>query len=192
MNFSRTHDAHRRLHLLHGPDLHRRSVRAQEQAIAQRLRFLTGDEKRVLRVARGMVRRKVQSLEIVKVGFNLRPFLNRVAQIAEDANHLVHRLDDGMFGADGTANAGEGDVETATLKFFPLQSLEVRVYSAYGLQSGGGLSGEEFDALLSLRYMPFHFSLDCIYSLPNFTFRIGRRDLEPEICNLGYYPVFPS
>ena len=86
-------------------------MRAQQQAVAQRLRFLSGDEQRVLRVARGMVRRKVQRLEIVVIGFNLRTFLDRVAQIAEDANDLVHRLDDGMFRADGTANAGKGDVE---------------------------------------------------------------------------------
>ena len=104
--------AHRRLHLLHGANLHRRSVGAQQQALALRLRFLTGDEQRVLGIARRMVRRKIQRLEVVVVGLDHRPFLNRVAEIAEDGDDLVHRLDHGMFGAERAANAGEGDVES--------------------------------------------------------------------------------
>ena len=87
-------------------------MRAQQQAVAQRLRFLPRDEQRILRIARRVVRRKIQRLEVVKVGLNLRAFLDRVAEIAEDANHLVHRLDDGMLRAGGTADTGEGDVET--------------------------------------------------------------------------------
>src|SRR5258708_28049687 len=59
-----------------------------------------------------MVRRKIQRFEVVVIGFNLRAFLDRIAEIAEDANDLVHRLDDGMLGADGTTNAGQGNVET--------------------------------------------------------------------------------
>jgi hypothetical protein len=73
--------------------------------------ILPGDEQRVLRVARGMVRRKIQRLEVVVIGFDLGTFFDRVAQIAEDGDDLVHRLDDGMLRADGTANAGKGDVE---------------------------------------------------------------------------------
>src|SRR5713226_1551225 len=111
VNFSRTHHAHRRLHLLHGANLHWRRVRAQQQAVAQWLRFLPGDEERVLRVARGMIRRKVQRFKVVIIRLNLRPFLDRVTQIAEDANDLVHRLEDGMFHADRTTNAGESDVK---------------------------------------------------------------------------------
>src|SRR5207245_2176309 len=87
-------------------------MRAQQQAVAQRLRFLPGDEECVLRIARWMIRRKVQRLEIVVIGFNFRTFLDRVAQIAEDANDLVHRLDDGMLHADGATNARKGNVET--------------------------------------------------------------------------------
>ena len=54
---------------------------------------------------------KFRRLEIVVVGLNLRTFFDRIAQVAEDADNLVHRLDDGMLRAEGTANAGEGDVE---------------------------------------------------------------------------------
>src|SRR5260370_9172090 len=58
-----------------------------------------------------MIRRKVQRLEVVIIGFNLRSFLDRVAKVSEHANDLVHGLDDRMFHADGTTNAGEGDIE---------------------------------------------------------------------------------
>ena len=50
------HDAHRRRLLLHRPHLHRRSVRAQQQPVAQRPALLVGDHQRVLRVARRMAR----------------------------------------------------------------------------------------------------------------------------------------
>ncbi len=51
-------------------------------------RFLLRDEERVLRVARRMVRRKIQRLEIVVVGLDLRTFFDRVAEIAEDARRF--------------------------------------------------------------------------------------------------------
>ena len=104
------HDANRRTHLLHRANLHRRGMRAQQQALALRLRLLSRDEERVLRVARGMVRREIQRLEIVVVGFDHRAFGDRVAQFLEYADDLVHRFDDGVFCANGTADAGEGDV----------------------------------------------------------------------------------
>ena len=59
-----------------------------KQTVAQRLRFLPGDEERILRVARGMIRREIQRLEIVVIGFNLRTFFDRVAEIAEDADRF--------------------------------------------------------------------------------------------------------
>jgi len=52
---------------------------------------------------RGMIRRKIQRLEVVIIGFNFRTFLDRVAQIAEAADDLVHRLDDGMLRTEGAA-----------------------------------------------------------------------------------------
>ena len=39
MHFPGNHDAQRRLHLLHGANLHRRRMRAQQQALALRLRL---------------------------------------------------------------------------------------------------------------------------------------------------------
>jgi hypothetical protein len=45
-------------------------MRAQQQALAQRLGLLAGDEQRILRVASGMVRRKIQRFEIVLIGLD--------------------------------------------------------------------------------------------------------------------------
>ena len=114
MHFSRTHHAHRRLHLLHGANLHRRRVRAQQQTITLRLRFLIGDEQCVLRIARRMVRGEIQGFEVVVVGLNLRAFFDGVSEIAEDSDDFVHRLDDRVLGADGAAGAGEGDVDVVS------------------------------------------------------------------------------
>ena len=65
----------------HRPDLHRRRVRAHQQPVAQRLSLLPGQHQRVLRVARGMVRREIQRLEVVEVALHLRPQRGRVAQM---------------------------------------------------------------------------------------------------------------
>src|SRR6266478_2615 len=40
--------------------------------------------------------------------------------------------------------------------------------------------------------MALHLGLGGIHSASDLPFRIGRRDLEPELCNLGHNPVFPS
>src|SRR5579864_6549289 len=60
VDFARNHNAQRRLHLFHGANLHGRSVRAKQLLLAARLRFLIGEEERVLTIARGMVWRKIQ------------------------------------------------------------------------------------------------------------------------------------
>ena len=46
--------------LLHGTNLHRRGMGAQQQTVAQRLTFLLRDHQRILRVARRVTRRKIQ------------------------------------------------------------------------------------------------------------------------------------
>ena len=73
--------------------------------------LLAGDEQRILSVARRMVRRKVERLEVVVVGLDLRPFAHGVAHRLEDGDDLVHHAQHGMFYADGALDAGEGDVE---------------------------------------------------------------------------------
>ena len=111
MHFPRTDHAQGRLHLFHGANLHRRSVRAQQQPLPQRLRFLIGDEQRILRIPRRMIGRKIQRLEVVIIRLNLRPFFHRVPKIAKHPDHLVHGLDDRMLRPERTANAGKGDVD---------------------------------------------------------------------------------
>src|SRR5258708_27443693 len=112
-----------------------------------------------------MVRREVQRLEVVIVGFNLRALLDRVTQIAEDANNLLHRLDDGMLRADGTANAGKGDVET------------------FGGEFAGGspalnASDRHLNRLLNL-------GLQFVDALPDVTLIRSRRGFQPQIIELG-------
>src|ERR1035438_9258168 len=111
MHLAGDHDAHRRRLLLHGANLHRRSVGAQQQTIARGLALLAGDEQRVLRIARGMVRREVERLEVVVVGLDLGAFADGVAHRFEYGDDLVHHAQHGMLNADGALNAGESDVE---------------------------------------------------------------------------------
>src|SRR5580704_11265695 len=58
-----------------------------------------------------MVRRKVQRLEVVVVGLDLRAFADGVAHGLEDRDDLVHHAQHRMLHADGTLNAGKGDIE---------------------------------------------------------------------------------
>ncbi len=75
-------------------------MRAQQEAVALLFLFLSGNEDGVLHVARRMVQRKVQRLEVVVVGFDLGPFGDRVAHRLEDADDLVGDKRDGMRGAE--------------------------------------------------------------------------------------------
>ena len=75
------------------------------------LRSWSGDEQRVLRVARRMVRRKVQRLEVVVVGLDLGAFADRVAHRLEDGDDLVLHAQHRMLDADRALNAGQRDVE---------------------------------------------------------------------------------
>ncbi len=169
MNFSWAHDAHRRLHLLHSADLHRRSMRAEQQPITLWLRFLPGDDERILRVARGMIRRKVQRLEIVVISLNLRTFLDRVPKIPEDAHNLVHRLDHGMFGAKRPANAGESNVDAFRGEF------------ARGRST--------LDASKCRLNRLFNLGFEFVDTLPNLAFIRPGRGLQPEFVQLGQNAV---
>ena len=106
-----TNHAHRRPQALHGANLHRRGVGAQQQAVALRSPLLSGDEQRVLRIARRMVGRKVQRLKIVVVAFDLRPFGNGITHGDEDRDDLIHRAQHRMPHAQLAMNAGQGYVD---------------------------------------------------------------------------------
>src|SRR6266566_1759247 len=111
MDFARNQNPQWRLQFLHGANLDGRSVSAEQQPFTRRLRFLIGEEQRVLSVARRMVWRKIQRLEVVVVGLDDRTFSNRVAKIAKDGDDFVHGADDGVLLADWALDAGEGDVD---------------------------------------------------------------------------------
>ena len=97
---------------LHRPNLHRRSMRAQQQPLALRLRLLARDEQSILRIPRRMIRRKIQRLEVVIIGFNDRPVSNGVAKLLKDPNHLVRGLDNGMLRANRTPKTGQRNIDT--------------------------------------------------------------------------------
>ena len=54
-------------------------MRAQQQTIAQGLVLLTGNDQRVLGIARRMIRGEIERLEIVIVGLDFRPFRDGLA-----------------------------------------------------------------------------------------------------------------
>src|SRR5215467_4328706 len=154
------HDADRRLELLHGANLYRRSMGAQQQPVALCLCALLGDEQRVLRIARRMIRREVKRFEVVVVGFDDRPFLDRISEVAEYGDNFVQRLDDRMLGADGTVNSRKGDVDGYTVGSSRLRATLGRL-----------------NALFDSRF-------DLVYALAYFAFRIFGRKFQPEIVDL--------
>ncbi len=64
--------AQRRTEPLHSADLHRRGVRAQQIAV--------GKPEGVLHIARGMLRRDIEGVEIVILGLDLGTIENREAE----------------------------------------------------------------------------------------------------------------
>ena len=81
----------------HGAHLHRRSVRAQQQPRAVRLRI---EEERVVHRPRRMVFRKIQLGEIVIVGLDVGTFGDGESHIGENRGELVDDLRDRMDAAD--------------------------------------------------------------------------------------------
>ena len=90
-------DADRRLLRQHGPDLHRRGMRAQQQPRAVGLRI---EVEGVVHVAGRMTFREVELGEIIVVGLDIGPFGDREPHVDEDRGELVHDLADGMDAAD--------------------------------------------------------------------------------------------
>ena len=83
--------------------------------LALRLFLLPRDEQRVLRVARRMIRRKIQGFEIVVIRFDDGAFGYGIAELLEDRDNLTPRSHDGMLGADGATDAGQTNVNDASV-----------------------------------------------------------------------------
>ena len=81
----------------HGAHLHRRGVRAQQQARAVRLRV---EEERVVHVARRMAFREIELGEVVIFGLDVGAFGDGETHIGENRRQLVDHLGDRMDAAD--------------------------------------------------------------------------------------------
>jgi len=92
-------DADRRLALLHRPDLHRRRVRTDQ---VRRL-----DIERVEAVARGVIERDVQRLEVVLLGLDLGAIDGIETELQENPRDLIPGLVDGMAAAEFRGAAGQ-------------------------------------------------------------------------------------
>ncbi len=87
-------DADRRLRRLHGADLDRRGVGAEHHALV-RAGARIEIEGVVLLPCRMLVRH-VERAEIIPVGLDMRPLGDREAHVAEDLDHLLPDLGDGV------------------------------------------------------------------------------------------------
>ena len=103
INPPRTHDADRRRLALHGANLHRRSMGAQNMSGV--------DVERIVHRARGMVRGNIECFEVVIIVFDFRTFLDLIANPNEKILDPVERLGDGMQAADFPIAARQGHVD---------------------------------------------------------------------------------
>ena len=185
MHGTGNHNAKRRPHLLHRPNLYRRSMRAQEQPLALRLPLLPRDEQSILRIPRRMVHRKIQRLEVVIVGLDNRPLSHGVAKLLKNGNDLMHRLDDRMLGADGTANARKRDIDdTCFPKRLRLEFGRRNFRPRAGNRKIGNLIPS-----LSISYGLLNLIFDQVHLLADLSLRFLRRTLQPEIVNLRQHAI---
>ena len=133
------------------------------------LLLLPGDEQRVLRVARRMVRRKVERLEVVVVGLDLGAFADGVAHRLEDGDDLVHHAQHRMLDADGALDAGKGDVEAL----------------------GGelGVSGRRMDFVVRVFNCGFDASLQFVDAAADLALCRTGRGFQPDVVDLREHAV---
>src|SRR5258706_6779516 len=82
IDLSRHDRTHGRLHLLHDANLIRRGLRAQKDLPWR-------DPERILHVARGVIQRHIERLEVVVIRLDLRPLDDLASHAAEDAGDLA-------------------------------------------------------------------------------------------------------
>src|SRR5207302_10756131 len=88
IDFTRDDDTHRWPHLLHGANLHGRSLRAQQNLARY-------DPEGVLHIAGGVVRRYIEGLEVVVIGFYFRPLYDMEAHLGENLGYFPDGARDG-------------------------------------------------------------------------------------------------
>ena len=102
---ARADDSHRRLHLLHGSNLHRRCMGSQQQVL--------GNIKRVPGVSRGMADWEVQRVEIVVGALDFRAVLNGVAERNENVFDFLPDDREGMTMSNAAPIAGQCNVKSS-------------------------------------------------------------------------------
>ena len=129
-------------------------------------------KQRVLGVARGMVRREVERLEVVVVGLDLGAFADGVAHRLEDGDDLVHHAQHGVLDADRAMDAGKGDVETL----------------------GGelGISGRRVNFVVSVFNRRFHASFQFVDAAADLALGRAGRGLQPDVVDLREDAVLAS
>lgn len=135
VNATRTNDADRRALLFHFADLNRRRVRAQDVGRAvvalgavhiERVHFGAGR----------MVTGDVERVEVVPIGFNLRPFGGGETHVGEDGGTFLPDLRHGVDGAHTTIPRGQCHVQP-----FSLQArVQCRIAQRHFLGNQGGVN----------------------------------------------------
>ena len=106
---------------MHDPDLHRRRVRAQQQAPGALLVDSGGhvEVERVVQVHRRVIGGEIEGKEVVPVGLDLRAQGDGEAQPPEDLRDFIDDRRDGMYRPDPSAPRGHGEVDGAPLRLGP-------------------------------------------------------------------------
>jgi hypothetical protein len=105
----------------HGPDLHRRSMRAQQDIVI--------DKKRILHVPGGMVLGKVQGFKVIVIEFNLGPFGNLKAESGENLGYLLGDKGYRVLAANRPPPTRQSDIDSFLLQDFGF-SIAVAVRAA--------------------------------------------------------------
>ena len=112
VSLPRHNDTHRRLLPLHHTNLHRRCVRPQEMPI--------GEVERIVQIARGMVCRGIQCVEVVIICLDLGARNALEAQLCENRRNLLQSLRNRVRFAVGRLPTGERDVHRLVYELFCL------------------------------------------------------------------------
>jgi hypothetical protein len=130
---ARRDDADRRALFGHRADLHRRGMGAQHM---RRAGVAVGPrhEERVMLLPRGVFRRDVQRVEVVPVGFHLRPLGHREPHVGENRGQLFHHLRHRMDRAARARPARQGHVQP--FRFQPFIQRRIAQRGLAGAQGG--------------------------------------------------------
>ena len=123
-------DADGRLSLLHGADLHRGGLGAQQHLI--------GDIKGILRIPGGVVRRQVERFKVVVIQLDLRAGDDIKAHAEEDLLDLIQDEIKGMAVALPDRRAGQGDIDGLFFELLLGQGCLERPAAGFQLFFNGG------------------------------------------------------